>query len=624
MSLSVSQWVDLIRLISDGEAVDASVTNRPLGDLGQRTQHLKDLLELISASEAIFIRGAAIAEEVEIGEPVYYNNLTVRFERALTALDYGAAESWGNPAKSSYCQGLLASRDTATVGDIITAGTLNDFNISAALKTGETDESGAYYLSSTEPGKIERTKNPAAPFVLYRNKESNSVYVSPGTSGGLSDHVHHRVQLTALPAGIPNDPDIGEKHDIIVADSTLPGWLPATDSVFDGTAPDGAIFGYNIAKDPELGRIFPPLPLDSYFLEVYGDGWGAGREYDSVVKVDVNGIWWMENDFGWAPWSVDYWNCIEPGVGSAATETADKPAPVQLQTGNGYVPYVPGSDICYNMSIYLWFTKLAAVTSNSVVASLTPKEGSAIKLKNCNLEDATTGHLTIDVDLNFGTEEDLVSGGIVLKQVDGDKFKRGWVAEGVKSSSPAISITGEHTDDAGYKHGNLIITYNDPDTNAKELDVLLTALDGAVEEETNDVIYLGFRPNRDSSYRGKIEVPVNGFESSTDYEMNLALWVLGTSAGTLPDLSISYTRIPYTATPANIPVAETGSFTLALSEVTVTQNQYAAVSSDAFDIEPGDTVFFTISRTASGPSDTYTGNVGFIRQKGVITPRLEE
>jgi hypothetical protein len=615
---NATPWVNLLRLIENGMPVDAGHTNAPLTDLSQRTQHLKDLLSALSAGEALYIRSVPISSDVMVGQPVYLNTSTNQFEKALVALDYNSDGIWGTPALSSFCRGVVTYKHTATTADIVTAGTASSINISQALRTGETDTSGPYYLSATEAGKVERYKAPAAPFVFYRSVENDTIYVAPEISGGMTDHVHYKLQLTALPAGVPNEPAEGKKHSIVTPNSTLPGWLPATDSVFQGSAPAGAVFGYNIAKDPELAAVFPPLPLDSYFLEVFGDGWGSSREPDNIVKVDANGIWWMVDDFGWAPWSINYWDCVNPGTGVAGTVDADKPAPVQQQSGNGYYPYT--GDACYDMSMYLWFTKLASTTTNSMVASLTPREGSAIVIKDCNwIEDRTSGHLLIDIDLNFSTAETLVAGGIVLKQVEGDKFSRGWVTEGIKSTSPVISISGEHTDANGFVQGKTLITYNDPNVNAKELDVLLTALNGVVEDSLYDVMYLGFRPGRDSSFRGKLEVSSAGFEASTDYEMNLVFWILGTAAGTLPNLEITYRRIPYSAVPVALPTAETGTFTLDLSGYTLTQNQYVEVASDAFDIEPGDTVFFTVSRTSS---DTYSGNVGMLRQKGIINPKI--
>ena len=72
--------------------------------------------------------------------------------------------------------------------------------------------------------------------------------------------VHYRFKLEPQPAGIPNDPDNNQKHSIVTADANLPGWLPADDISFQGMAPAGAKFGYNLAKHPELASAFPPLP----------------------------------------------------------------------------------------------------------------------------------------------------------------------------------------------------------------------------------------------------------------------------------------------------------------------------------------------------------------------------
>ncbi|HDL85039.1 MAG TPA: hypothetical protein ENH11_01700 [Candidatus Acetothermia bacterium] len=619
MAIAPTPWQDLIRLIVDGQSVNAQQTNQPTADLAQRTQHLKDLLDLMAASETLYVRGVPVDEDVEVGQPVYLNDVTSRFEKAIVALDLDADNVWGVPAKSSYTWGIVIAKQTNTIADVATAGILRDMDISNALRTGDTDVTGAYFLSAREAGKIERVRSPAAAFLLYHWKEEGLTLLMPDASVGMLDHVHYRFQLTASPAGQPNNPEIGFKHSIVAANPALSGWLPADDDVFQSMAPAGAKFGYNLAQDAPLATVFPPLPLESFFLEVFGDGWGTGREPNEVIVVDANGIWWMRDDFGWAPWSIDYWNCESSSSSPApeeGSEVSERPPPVDQQELHGYVPH-DGS--CYEMSIFLWFTKLASKTNDGVVASLTPCEGSPITILDCNCEEAaSSGHLRLGLNLDLGTGAIPVAGGTVLKSVVGTTFQSGWVAEGLKSSNTAIQLTGDHVSDDGYVQGKVLISFVDPNTNDRELDVLLTALDNAAEETLFDIMYLGFRPARDASIRGKIEVPSGGFDSEVTYVMALRFWILGTVAGTLPNLTMTYRRISRSLTPASLPVAETGGSTLALNTITVGQNQYIEVETDEFVIVGGDSVFFTLARDSS---DGYTGNVGILRQKGIVRPQ---
>lgn len=610
-------WQHLVRLIEDGQNVDASSTNKPHTDLVQRTQHLKDLLDLLSASEALFVRGVPVRETVAVGQPVYLHDGDGVFDQALVALDLDANGNWGVPAKSAYAWGVVVSKSTNTVADVATTGLVRGLDITAALRTGQVPETGPYFLSAREAGKIERVRAPAAPFVLYHWAEEGLTWVMPDASVGMIDHVHYRFQLVAEPAGTPNNPDVGEKHEITSADASLQGWLPADDPVFAGMAPTGAKFGYNLAKHPELASVFPPLPPESAFIEVYGSGWGSGREPEVAVKVDANGIWWMLDDYGWAPWSVDYWEVVGSPPASGG-DPAERPAPVDQQPLHGW--YGDPTTV-YTLSIFLWFSKLASKTNDGVVASLRPCEGSPIRVLDCNCEnEASSGHLRLALDLQLGEDPTLVPGGVVFKGVSGTTFVRGWVTEGVKSLSSAIQVAGDAVDPDGYAQGRVTINYLDPNTTGRELDVSLVALDNAREESQFDLMYLGFPPNKDSSIRGKIEIPKAGFSSSVTYELALRFWILGTAAGTLPDLGFSYRHVPEPLTTLPLPSSEDGSSTLALNTFTIGANQYLQVETDPFVVTPGETLFFTLLRAAEA-GDGYTGKVGILRQRGIINPQ---
>jgi hypothetical protein len=57
-------------------------------------------------------------------------------------------------------------------------------------------------------------------------------------------------------------------HEITNADSSLPGWLPADDPIFKGTAPADAKFGYNIAAQSSIEKIWPPIPVEAAMMEM--------------------------------------------------------------------------------------------------------------------------------------------------------------------------------------------------------------------------------------------------------------------------------------------------------------------------------------------------------------------
>jgi hypothetical protein len=97
---------------------------------------------------------------------------------------------------------------------------------------------------------------------------NGQIMVNPQMRDFLEDHIHYSVDLVALPAGDHTSPGPDGLHVITNADSTLEGWLPADDPVFDGKAPTGAKFGYNLSAQTELDQLWPPIPSDAALLEM--------------------------------------------------------------------------------------------------------------------------------------------------------------------------------------------------------------------------------------------------------------------------------------------------------------------------------------------------------------------
>lgn len=615
-------WKSLVQLIQNGTPVDAATTNAPLNDLIQRDQHLKDLLEMLSASEALYFREAPVAPEVNPGNPVYFNKTTNRFEQGLAAIDYDPAGVWGTVAESAFVWGIVTRKETATVGDIITFGVGRDIDMSQAID--DITISGPRYLSHTIPGKLVRDKPPISCYVGYWNAASNIMLVAPTPKNLLEEHIHYRYQLYARPAGQPNNPAYGEQHEVLVPDTNLPGWLPADHPSFGGMAPPGAKFGYNMAQHPELGGTFPPMPIDSYYMEVYGKGWGTGRETGEAVRVDNNGIWWMKNDWGWAPWSIDWWEMIDPSSSMSSVDGGPPgllPPPVDLLQGHGY----PDPANLYTLSVYLWFTRMTLKTSDAMVASLEVCEGTPIEILDCNCDKpAKTGNLRLRLDMAFQKDPLFIDGALVLKDVSGITFKQGYIVEKIKSLSPNIIVTGtaEVTDPlSGYVQRTITLDFLNPIANDRELEVSLVGLDNAREESISNVLFLGFTASVDASIRGKIDVPSVAMSAVSN--MKLRLRILGTAAGTMPKLSLSYRRIPIGSTiPYTLPSADTALADIDLSLVNggapIGANAVVEVESAAFPVAIGDTVFFTIRRNGVAVTDTYGGTVGLIRQKGIV------
>jgi hypothetical protein len=154
----------------------------------------------------------------------------------------------------------------------------------------------------------------------------------------------------------------------------------------------------------------------------------------------------------------------------------------------------------------------------------------------------------------------------------------------------------------------------------KVLDVQLVRLDGVREEFYDDppLMYLELPAGDQTEYRGKLHVPDD--LAIAGPQLALRFQILGRAAGTLPALTFTARRVPRPAdgltTPLDLP-ASVDEFTVTCpTSAVITSNQYVEAESTPFDVEAGDTVFFTVRRS---DSDGYAGAVGVIRQSGVVT-----
>lgn len=622
-------WNSLVRLITNGQAVDETETNKPLTDLIQRDQHLKDLLDLAFRGEALYLRSVAVDSAVAVGQPVYLNKNTGAFGQAIAEVDFDNTGVWGTVSQKTYVWGVVSYKHNATMADIVTFGVLRDTDMSASIS--DPSVSGPRYLSGATPGKLTQQRPAVNCYVLYWDAVNQIALVTPTPKENLEGHIHYRFQLVSQPAGVPNMPAYAEKHSIVSTDTSKQGWLPADDAIFGGMAPPGAKFGYNLAQHESLSSVFPPIPVGSSYLEVFGEGWGTGREPDEFIKIDNNGIWWMRDDWGWAPWSISYWDerfsssSISSYSGSGGAPN-DLPPPVDLQLTHGYAE---NHGLHYGLSIYLWFSRMTFKTDNAIVASLSACPGQPIRVLDCNCDqEASTGHLKLALDFSFQEDPTPVSGAKAFKEVDGLLFKSGYLVEKIKSLSPNIVVTGTTAvGDATSVQQSVTIDFINPNTNDRELDISLVGLDNAREEVLSDILFIGFPTAKDASIRAKIDVPSVGFPANTvTTNMALRFRIIGTAAGTMPPIYLSYRRLPSTdsATPYTLPTTDTALTPLDLSLVNggspISPNDIVEVETETFRVYAGDSVFFTFERTGTDSgTDTYAGTVGIIRQKGMIT-----
>jgi len=310
---------DLIRLIVNGEQVDEATINRVLRDLHSNAQYVRDLFEAAALGEAVYAREQTLDATALTGQPVYYDVDEVRWKNALAATQTVAGAV--SLAATARVWGIVYSKVNDTKGDLLLMGYV-EMDMSNAIDG--TVVPGQYYLSGQTAGKLEALKQPVSVPVLQAAGPgevagTTKVFVKTSFFDIFNAHQHYQFDLKTDPAG--QAVLGGGVWTIPVPLSGVEGWLPAAHSVFNGKAPVGASFGYNIAAS-DLAQVWPPIPAASAYLEwnqgadVQHLGQGVPLGNTGLAVIDNNGIWWFSDCENEVPWD---------NVGSTTTTTTPAP-----------------------------------------------------------------------------------------------------------------------------------------------------------------------------------------------------------------------------------------------------------------------------------------------------------
>jgi hypothetical protein len=598
---------DLLRLVSPGDTVTASSVNTPLQQLNDNTRYLLDLFKAAGSGSTLYARSVIVDSSVVIGTPVYFNNSSQKFLPAISAVEVKETTGEVVMAESAHAWGIIAKKHSSELADILLSG-IASIDITAAVSDTSL-QSGTYYLSSVTPGKLTATKSANSTAILKRMPDGQ-VFVSTQVVDHIDRHSHRKFSLRCVPAGTHSPPAEDGLHSIADADASEMGWLPADHSVFNGKAPPGAVFGYNITAHAALAAAWPPVPITNVEL-----AWNKGLSKDvgftgvplgsgGLAIVDRHGIWWMSNCYGDVPWPINYDSMSSSSYSDSVGSECPRVIPMELD---------------------LFFTKVNFATDSTVVLSL--RSNSARLKLTCYGTDTerNTGDLVIDLDLNF-----VVSNGqegyLAFKEFDPKTttFRRGLVAEGLYSASANVSLTSSETTTRPVGEASKIIHHGlvgiavDP-ADTKELEVQLVRLAGAEQAYYGNppVMYLEFSAGDIREYRGKIDVPNDLVVPNP--EMKLRFAVLGRAAGTLPQLQFTYRLVPTITgllTAEDLPNDSSEQALTCDTEAILTDSdQYVIAESESFAVAPGDTVFFSVRRLAS---DGYGSEVGILRHNGII------
>ena len=590
---------EFINFVREGEPVAAGVTNRPTQQLQQNINYLWEVLSASGLGSTIVIRRATVDASVKVGQPVYFSSSSKAFEQALATVASGTVDGHVVAAESAQVWGVVLQKLSSTLADILVSG-YSALNLSEAV-TG-TVTAGLYYLSGSTPGKLVNTRTPVTIPVLRADGNGN-VLVLPQFADFIDRHVHYKFDLVCQPAGTYTEPALNARHSISVPDATLPGWLPAGHASFNGTAPAGAMFGYNLSAHPALKNVWPPLPASEAYLEFDRGTTGfTGVPVGESGACIINryGIWWMSDCYNDVPWPTAY---NSPGFSISLSDPPDAECPRRTQ-----------------MAMRIWFTKPSFATDATAVTSLTSLDPRLV-VTCVDGTPASVGALNVDLDLNFISTAGN-TGYQVLKEIDGNSFKQGPVCEGLYTSSSAVTLSSPSRRRLIVGNTSSPWLYQGPveisvvPTESREIEVQLIRLDGVEEQFYEDVTYLGFAAANESSIRCKLHVPSStGFASPI---ISLKLRILGRAAGTLPALTVTARRLPKPSAGSSLALPLTASefaVTIVTTATLSGSNRYIEVSSTAFAVADGDTLLFTVQRN----SDAYAGEVGILQMTGILT-----
>ena len=630
--MSRSNFPSRVHHVQPNSPVSAQNTGRATRELENRTNFLKEELNTINAGRLLRLDNQSLDPSLLEGQAVFWNDVTQRYEAAIAAVENDPVSGTFVMSKTSNCLGIVLAKTQANLGTIVTVGAAT---LSAAQLANVIDGAlvpGWYFLSGADPGKLVAQQPKVTVPVFYLIgvtgdcETDQTVLVIPQQKDLLSQHVHYRFDLVCRPAGTVDALEAlsSGHHAITDGDHTVRGWLPADDASFNGHAPTGAMFGYNLAAHGDLARVWPPVPLEAAIvLWDRGEGLLGATEINSrgtdatrLVTIDRYGIWWMTDCYGDVPWPTDL-TSIESSSSSSQGSTS-------LSSAGETCPRVE------HMRLILGFLHMIFTTDKTVVTSLQPDTGQPIEFVNCDGEAAKTGDLRARLAIEAMIDPAEAYGGQVLKEIINGRllFGRGWVTEGVYALSDRLTFSSNHRrrlilgDDSSpwLYQGKIGVDVNLAPAE-RELDPQITKLGDAVERTFENVFYIALPQNRDSGIRMRYDVPSAGLPATPQIKIRIRLFSRG-AAGPLPELTLSYYRIiaPTDGVPTPLGEGDTALlFDVVTPSASLDADNVIIVESEAFTVAAGDTLFVELSR-ASDAVPTLSAEVGMLRANGVILP----
>ena len=382
-----------------GEPVNSSVDSRAARTLAENVAYLKNLIENSGIGSNLTITEQTLESETVVGTPVFYSQSNQRFERGLASAEVNSVSGTLVAKDTANIVGIVIAKSNETLGDILLLG-YKELDISEATSNGEVTH-GRYYLSASTAGKLVHETSKPYPSVPVLFTDGTYVFVTPYVKDFVSEHVHYRFELECRPSGYHEPPQVNEKHTIEDPDASVVGWLPSDHPTFEGRAPFGAVFGYNIAADPDLSEVWPPIPVEAAGLIFDREGNG-GVEVplggEGLAIIDENGIWWTSSCYDDVPWPTDYNTTALPSVSSQSSNYSLNECPRVKK-----------------MRLYVCFSRAAYLTDQNVVSSITTSSDGPLQILNNRGQSANKGNLQLlfswaSVDRHYPLIEDKLDG----------------------------------------------------------------------------------------------------------------------------------------------------------------------------------------------------------------------
>lgn len=188
--------------------------NRPINALTQRTDWLRDRLDVISGDrpfESVRLVDIDLSTDdiPSLLDFVYLEPDTAAFAPARAEAIPSAIEAYASASSASYSIGILVDVSGSDTGTVITYGylDLDGILLSELLETNEVFRDGPYYLSTAEPGKMTaEARGPAIYLGFFLEDKTNPGYgdfavITPQIKDIWQAHLHYNFALSSQPAG---------------------------------------------------------------------------------------------------------------------------------------------------------------------------------------------------------------------------------------------------------------------------------------------------------------------------------------------------------------------------------------------------------------------------------------